>query len=120
MPVFEKEMHVRSSEMDHRATYSACRGILLVCRGILPLCRGILSLCRGILSLCRGILFVCRGILLDVVNHAAVHKHENDVEWFWHQKRDALSTAFSAQLVNWQFGGKSIGKNRFSVERPGT
>ena len=99
-------MHVWSSEMDYRATYSACRGILLVCRGILPLC--------------RGILFVCRGILLEVVTHAAAHKHENEVEWFWLQKRDALSTAFSAQLVNWQYGWKSIGKNRFSVERPGT
>ena len=94
-------------EMDNRATYSACRGILLVCRGILPSC--------------RRILFVCRGILLDVVTHAAAHKHENQVElWFWHQKRDALSTVFSAQLVNWQYGGKSIGKNRYSVERPGT
>ena len=53
-------------EMDNRATYSACHGILLVCRGILPLC--------------RGILFVCRGILLDIVTHAAAHKHENQVE----------------------------------------
>ena len=93
-------------EMDNRATCSACRGILLIC--------------RGILSLCRGILSVCRGILLDGVTHAAAHKHENEVEWFWRQKRDALSTAFSAQLVNWQCGGKSIGKNRYSVERPGT
>ena len=67
--------------MDNRATYSACRGILLVCRGILLLCRGIL----------REILFVCREILLDVVTHAAAHKHENEVEWFWGQKRDALS-----------------------------
>ena len=53
-------------EMDNRATYSACRGILFVGRGILPFC--------------RGILFVCRGILLDVVTHAATHKHENQVE----------------------------------------
>ena len=95
-----------SSEMDNRPTYSACHGILLVCRGILPLC--------------RGILFVSRGILLDVVTQAAVHKHENEEEWFWRQKRDTLSTAISAQLVNWQYGGKSIGKNRHSVERPGT
>ena len=93
-------------EMDNRATYSACRGILLVCRGILPLC--------------REILFVGRGILLDVVTHAAAHKRENEVEWFWRQKRDALSTAFSPQVVNRQYGGKSIGKNRYSVERPGT
>ena len=95
-------MHVWSSEMDYRATYSACRGILLVC---------------------RRILFVCRAIFLDVVTHAAAHKHENEVDWFWPQKKDALSTgltAFSAQLVNWQYGGKSIGKNRFPVERPGT
>ena len=99
-------MHVWSSEMDNRPTYSACRGILLVCRGILPLW--------------RGILFVCRGILLDVVTHAAVHEHENEEEWFWRKKRDTLSTAVSAQLVNWQYGGKSIGKNRYSVERPGT
>ena len=28
-------MHVWSSEMDNRSTYSACRGILLVCRGLL-------------------------------------------------------------------------------------
>ena len=89
-------------KMDNRATYSACHGSLLVCRGILPLC--------------RGILFVCRRILLDVVTHAATHKHENEVEWFWRQKRDTLSTAFSAQLVNWQYGGKSIGKNGYSVE----
>ena len=99
-------MHVWSLEMDKCATYSACRGILLVCHRILPLCRGILS--------------VCRGILLDVVTHAAADKHENEVEWFWRQKRDALSTAFSTQLVNWQYGGKSVGKNRYSVERPGT
>ena len=85
-------MHVWSSEMDGRATYSACRGILLV----------------------------YRGIVLDVVTHSAAHKHENEVDWFWRQKRDALSTAFSAQLVNWQYRGKSIGKNRYSVERPGT
>ena len=52
-------MHVWSSEMDNRATYSACRGILLVC---------------------RGILFVYCGILLDVVTHAAAHKHENEEE----------------------------------------
>ena len=77
-------MHVWGSEMDNRAAYSACRGIL---------------------PLCRGILFVCHGILLDVVTHAAAHQHE--VEWFWRQKRDALSTTFSAQLFNWQ---KSIGK----------
>ena len=64
--------------------------------------------------------FVCRRILLDVVIHAAAHKHKNEVEWFWCQKRDALSTAFSAQLVNWQYGEKSIGKNTNSVERPGT
>ena len=89
-------MHVWSSEMDNRPTYWACRGILLVCRGMLPLC--------------RVILFVCRGILLDVVTHAAGHKHENEEEWFWRQKRYALSTAVSGQLVNWQYGGKSIGK----------
>ena len=53
-------------KMDNRATYSACRGILFVCRGILPLC--------------RRILFLCRGILLDIVTHAAAHKHENEVE----------------------------------------
>ena len=93
-------------EMDNRATYSACHGILLVCRGILPLC--------------RGILFVCRGILLDVMTYAAAHKRENEVEWFWRQKRDALSTAFLAQVVNWQYDRKSVGKNRYSVERPGT
>ena len=52
-------------EMDDRATYSACRGILLVCRGILPLCGGILLYVVG---------------LLDVVTHAAAHKHENEVE----------------------------------------
>ena len=52
--------------MDNHATYSACRGILLVCHMILPLC--------------RGILFICRRILLDVVTHAAAHKHENEVE----------------------------------------
>ena len=86
-------------EMDNSATYSACRGIRLVCRGILPL---------------------CRGILLEVVTHAATQKHENEVEWFWLQKRDALLTAFSVQLVNWQYGGRSIGKSRYSVERPGT
>ena len=74
--------------MDYRVTYSACRGILLVCCGILPLCRGILPLRRAIPSLCRG-------ILLNVVTHAAAHKHENGIEWFWRQKRDALSTAFS-------------------------
>ena len=106
--------------MDYRATYSACRGILLACRGIFPLCGGILPLCGGILPLCPGILFVRRGILLDVVTHAAAHRHENEVDWFWRQKRNALSTAFSAQLVNWQYGGNSIGKNGFSVERPGT
>ena len=99
-------MNVWSSEMDNRLTDSACRRILLVCHGILPLC--------------RGILFVCRGILLDVMTHAAVHKHENEEEWFLCQKRDTLSTAISAQLVNWQYGGKSIGKNRYSVERSGT
>ena len=44
------------------------------------------------------------------MTHAATHKHENDVELFWHQKRDTLSTAFSAQLVNWQYGGKRIEK----------
>ena len=71
---------------NNRTTYSACRGILLVCRGIFPLC--------------RGILFVCRGIFLDVVTHAATHKHENEVEWFWRQKRDTMSTTYSAQL-NW-------------------
>ena len=63
--------------------------------------------------------FVCRGILLDVVIHSAAQKHKNEVERFWRQKRDALSTAFSAQLVNWQYGEKGIGKNRYSVERPG-
>ena len=105
IPVFEKEMHVWSSEMDNRATYSDCRGIVHVCRGILPLC--------------RGILFVCRGILLDVLTCVAAHKHENEVEWFWRQKRDTFSTAFSAQLVNWQYSGKSIAKNRYSFERPG-
>ena len=103
-------------KMNNRATYLACRGVLLVCRGILPLCRGILSVCRGILSVCRGILsvcrgilsvcrgilFVCRGILLDFVTHAATHKHENEVELFWHQKRDTLSTGFSAQLAVWR------------------
>ena len=47
-------------EMDNHATYSACRGILLV----------------------------CRGILLDVVTHVAAHKHENEVGWFWRQKRE--------------------------------
>ena len=85
-------------EMDNRATYSACRGIFIVC---------------------RGIIFVCRRILVDVVTHVA-HKHENEVEWFWRQKRDTLPTGFSAQLVNWQCGGKSIGKNRYSFERRGT
>ena len=99
-------MHVWSSEMDNHPTYSACCGILLVCRGILPLC--------------SVILFVCRGILLDVVTQAVAHKYENEEEWFWHQKRDALSTAVSAQVVNWQYGEKSIGKNKYSVERPGT
>ena len=64
--------------------------------------------------------FVCRGILLDVVIDAAAHKHKNEVEWLWRQKRDALSTSFSAQLVNWQYSEKSIGKNRYSVQRPGT
>ena len=64
--------------------------------------------------------FVCRGILLDDVIHAATHKHKNEVEWFRRQKRDALSTAFLAQLVNWQYGENSIGKNRYSVEQPGT
>ena len=62
----------------------------------------------------------CRRILLDVVTHAAARKHEKEVEWFWRQKRGALSTAVSAELVNWQYGGKSIGKNRYSVERAGT
>ena len=66
--------------------------------------------CRATYSACRGKLFVCRGILLDVVTHAAAHKHKNEVEWIWSQKRDSLSTAFSAQLVNWQYGEKSIGK----------
>ena len=60
--------------------------------------------------------FVCRGILLDVVTHAAARKHEKEEEWLWRQKRDALSTVVSAQLVNLQYGGKSIGKNRYSVE----
>ena len=62
-------------------------------------------------------IFVCRGILLDVVTHAAAHKHEKEEEWFWRQKRDTLSTAVSAQLANWQYG---IARNRYSVERPGT
>ena len=75
-------MHILSSEMDNRATYSACRGILLVCLGILLLCRGVLSLCRG--------------ILLDVMIHAATQNNENEVEWFWPQKRDALQLFFSS------------------------
>ena len=82
-------MRIWSLEMDNRATYSACCGIFFVC---------------------RGIHFVCCGILLDVVTHSAAHKHENEEEWYWRQKRDALSTAFSAQLVNWQYGRKSIRK----------
>ena len=52
------------------------------------------------------------------MTHAVAHKHENEEEWLWRQKRDALSTAVLAQLVNWQYGGKSTGKNRYSVERP--
>ena len=55
----------------------------------------------------------------DAVTHAAALKHEKEMEWFWYQKRNALSTAISALLVNWQYGGKSIGNNRYSVERPG-
>ena len=83
-------------KMDNRATYSACRGILLVCRGILPFC--------------IGILFVCRGILLDVVTHAATHKHENEAEWFRCQKRDTCKLPFQLNWLTGSMAGKVLTK----------
>ena len=50
------------------------------------------------------------GYFLMSLTHAATDKHENEAEWFWRQKRDTLSTAFSAQLDNWQYGKKVLEK----------
>ena len=59
---------------------------------------------------------VCRGILLDMT-HAASHKHENEVEWFWHQKRRLVNCIFSS---TGSMAKKVFEKNMYSVERPGT
>ena len=87
-------------------------GYFLYVVGYFFVCRGILLVCRGILPLCRGILFVCRGILLDVVTHAAAHKHE-EVEWFWHQREMPCQQPFQLNWLTGSMAGKVLEKISF-------